>query len=237
MAGAGAIRCARAAPAAAYPTSSNPPVTDSPGRGHCPAACPNAPVGLDIRPRRHLAACVAVSGGDRPGIAFVAVAQFLFADKLAPQLTTGQRLTAGSLVTLAGMVLFGLAAVPPDPALSTFGRRMRGLLPVAPVLTNRWSLAWLAIGWVATPLPWVGLKAAGEAAVVWAWLIGIAALLISQWPSVSRSNVRVLPAERVYLLALAGLMVLALVMRAYRLTTLPLDLDGDFASHGFKHAH
>ena len=64
-------------------------------------------------------------------IAFVAVAQFLFADKLAPQLTHGQRLAAGSLATLVGMVLFGLAAVPPDPALSTFGRRMRGLLPVS----------------------------------------------------------------------------------------------------------
>ena len=43
-----------------------------------------------------------------------------------------------------------------------------------------------------------------------------------------------MPAERTYLLALAGLLALALVMRAYRLTTLPLDLDGDFASHGLQ---
>ena len=54
-------------------------------------------------------------------IAFVAVAQFLFADKLASQLTNGQRLAAGSLATFLGMVLFGLSAVRPDPALSTFG--------------------------------------------------------------------------------------------------------------------
>ena len=133
------------------------------------------------------------------------------------------------------MVLFGLSAVRPDPALSTFGRRMRGLLPVAPVLTNRWSLAWLAIGLGGYAFAMGRFEGGGESrAVVWAWLIGIAALLISQWPSVSRSTMRVLPAERVYLLALAGLMVLALVMRVYRLTTLPLDLDGDFASHGLQ---
>ena len=122
-------------------------------------------------------------------IAFVAVAQFLFADKLAPQLTHGQRLAAGSLVTLVGMVLFGLAAVPPDPALSTFGRRMRGLLPVAPVLTNRWSLAWLAIGLGGYAFAMGRFEGGGESrAVVWAWLIGIAALLISQWPPKSRAS-------------------------------------------------
>lgn len=168
-------------------------------------------------------------------IAFVAGAQFLFADKLLPQFTQGQRLAAGSLVTLVGMVLFGISAVPPDPALSTFGRRMRGLLPVAPVLTNRWSLAWLAIGLGGYAFAMGRFEGGGESrAVVWAWLIGMAALVISQWPLVSRSTMRVLPAERVYLWALAGLMVLALVMRVYRLTTLPLDLDGDFASHGLQ---
>ena len=168
-------------------------------------------------------------------IAFVAVAQFLFADKLAPQLTNGQRLAAGSLATFLGMVLFGLSAVRPDPALSTFGRRIRGLLPVAPVLTNRWSLAWLAIGLGGYAFAMGRFEGGGEnRAVVWAWLIGIAALLISQWSPGSRPSLRILPAERAYLLALAGLLALALLMRTYRLTTLPLDLDGDFASHGLQ---
>ncbi len=167
------------------------PSLTSPGSGHHPAERPNAPVGQDRQSTR--AASRGSRGCVRWGSAWrsrslPSLSSCLRTSSL-PQLTYGQRLTAGSLVTLAGMVLFGLSAVRPDPALSTFGRRMRGLLPVTPVLTNRWSLAWLAIGLGGYAFAMGRFEGGGESrAVVWAWLIGIAALLISQWPPVSRST-------------------------------------------------
>ncbi len=168
-------------------------------------------------------------------IASVVAAQFLFAGKLAPQLAVGQRLAAGSLATLVGMVLFGLLAVRPDPALSTFGPRVRALLPVVPALTHRWSLAWIAIGLGGYAFAMGQFEGGGESrVVVWAWLIGIVALLISQWPPGSRPSLRPVPAERTYLLALAGLWRWHCCYAPYRLTTLPFDLDGDFASHGLQ---
>jgi hypothetical protein len=171
-------------------------------------------------------------------ITCVVLAQFLFAGTLAPHWVQGQRLAAGTLATVLGMVLFGLAATPPDPALSVFGPRTKAHRAVAPSLARPWTLIWLAIALGGYAFALVRFSTAAEtSAIVWSWLIGIAALLIAQWPPSTQRTRKappVLPAERVYLLALAGLLVLALALRVYRLTTLPLDLDGDFASHGLQ---
>ena len=162
----------------------------------------------------------------------------MFAGALASHWTEGQRIAAGAAATVLGMVLFGLAAVPPDPALSVLGPRSSLRLPVAPALAQRWTIVWLTVALAAYGLAMAGFWTRGESrALVWAWLVAMAALLIAQWPVSGQPHRRVLsilPAERVYLLALAGLLLLALALRVYRLTTLPFDLDGDFASHGLQ---
>lgn len=243
---AGAGLAAWLAPARSDPPGLQPPAAGPSSRGEPPvgvrpAATPwtvpaEAPVSQHpwwLRPLGMAVALVAV-----------ALAQFLFAGKLATQWSQDQRMAIGTLATVAGMVLFALAAVPPDPALSVFGLRSKARLPVAPLLAQRWTLLWLAVALGGYGFSLIRFVQAGESrAVVLAWLLAIAALLISQWSPRRRTArpvrpvrpvQRSQPVERVYLITLAALMLLALILRTYRLTTLPLDLDGDFASHGLQ---
>jgi 4-amino-4-deoxy-L-arabinose transferase-like glycosyltransferase len=75
----------------------------------------------------------------------------------------------------------------------------------------------------------------GESGVlVIIWLVSILALLISQMEGKRISRPRILPQERIFLVALMGLLLITLITRVYRLITLPYNFDGDYASVGLE---
>ncbi|MCC7353958.1 MAG: glycosyltransferase family 39 protein, partial [Anaerolineae bacterium] len=154
------------------------------------------------------------------------------------QMPEGRLLLLGSAVTVASMVLFGLLGPRPDPASAPGELPAHERPALVPTLARPWFLGWFA--------PVLGLygyamgyyQGAGETrAVVLAWVASMALLLVA----VMRSQVgwgwrRWLPSreEIPWLLALSGILAIALVLRTVRLTTLPYDLDGDFASYGVQ---
>lgn len=147
------------------------------------------------------------------------------ANEFDPILGSKQAL-AGSLL-IAAALLFGAGA-----------RRL--ILPGAepklpPPQARRAALGWLLAA-MALSVAATGLFAArGESpAVVIAWLASMAALLGSQLWGRHPARLRIAPEQRPYLAGLGVLLLLGLLTRAYRLATLPYNLDGDFASVGLQ---
>src|SRR5947207_307006 len=60
------------------------------------------------------------------------------------------------------------------------------------------------------------------------------ALIVAQLKDVRIARPRVAPGEYPYLAAMAILLVIALLTRVYHLTTLPYNVDGDFADVGLQ---
>jgi 4-amino-4-deoxy-L-arabinose transferase-like glycosyltransferase len=98
-----------------------------------------------------------------------------------------------------------------------------------------WKGAWTIAALLAAGLAASLFALAGEnRTVILSWLAGMAALLIAQlwgtrlrWPRLSA-------AERPFLFGLAAVVLATLASRAYRLTLLPYNLDGDFADVGLQ---
>ena len=100
---------------------------------------------------------------------------------------------------------------------------------------NHWSLGWSAVSIVLALVAITLFTTAGESpAVILVWLASILTLVIAQirelripWPR--RGN-----QEWIYLAALGVLLVVTLITRVYHLTTLPYNVDSDFANVGLQ---
>ncbi len=170
------------------------------------------------------------------GIVLAAAAQLAFLGKIGPTWPEGERLARAGGLLLAGMLLFALATPQPEPRFGRLAALTAAAQQALPDLRQLWFGGWLVLSLTAAFFAISRFASHGETpAVVAAWVISMAALLLASWRP-RRLTLRLhLPAVEVsLLLALAALLLAALVLRVYRLTTLPYDLDGDFASHGLQ---
>lgn len=178
------------------------------------------------------------SEGRLPTIAAVALAlalacggQYLLSRAIEISLSEGSRQALGGSMTIAGALLFGAA---------TYRRRdgdARLEFPQAALprlqSTSHASLRWLTCAIVLGAGAVTAFSLSGESpAVLVAWLASIAALFVSQAPNAPRQPARIAREPWPYLAGLGVLLVVALLTRAYKLSTLPYDVDGDFASVG-----
>ncbi|MCS6844411.1 MAG: glycosyltransferase family 39 protein [Caldilineales bacterium] len=171
------------------------------------------------------------------GIALAVLAQLAFLGVVGPAWDEGSRLGRGAGLLLVGMALFALAAPAPGAA---FGRLAPLAAPAGqawPRLLEPWGIAWLTASLAAAAFALGRFLRSGEtSAVLAAWVVSLVAVALAGWrparPALGRlrPSLADLPAP----LVLTALLLVALVMRVYRLTTLPYDLDGDFASHGLQ---
>jgi 4-amino-4-deoxy-L-arabinose transferase-like glycosyltransferase len=143
---------------------------------------------------------------------------------------------AGSML-FVGALLFG-ALMPSSPGLKLIPRleftRGRVSKPVSK-WRKPWTLCWLGASVVLAAAALGMFATTGETpTVIIIWLLSILALYVSQVTSVQISLPRVPPNERIYLVGLIVLLIVALITRAYQLTTLPYNLDGDFADVGLQ---
>jgi hypothetical protein len=77
------------------------------------------------------------------------------------------------------------------------------------------------------------LRGGEDSTVVIMWLTSIAALFMAQLPG-ARALLHIVREEAWYLVGLAAVLLIALASRSYQLTTLPYNLDGDFAAVGLQ---
>ena len=100
---------------------------------------------------------------------------------------------------------------------------------------NRWHLGWSAASVVLALVAIILFVTVGESpALILIWLVSILTLVIAQirelripWPR--RGN-----EEWIYLVGLVVLLVVTLITRVYHLTTLPYNVDSDFANVGLQ---
>jgi len=167
---------------------------------------------------------------------------------------------AGGLY-LAAMVLFGLAALPPDSAMAANkenGSRSPERRPRDPDARRTpqggnarpWSRTsalcrrWLTRARRLLLLSAIGLAAAASAifwqsgesrGVRWLWLASVVLLLLSQLPaSVPRLTLSRGWLQWRQVLLILSVVVAAFLLRFYQLESLPQDLHGDMASHGLE---
>lgn len=171
------------------------------------------------------------------GLAFASAGQAVLL-KIKPNTPAGasisMQLLAG-LMLVAGCLLFGL---------STFRHRfdhVRLELPAQSTDTSRIirprlvSDLWLLIaGSLALAAIYLFSTFGETPLTVYLWLVSILALFASQFRLRGLSFLRIDASERFYLVGLVLLLVITLVTRVYHLTTLPYNLDGDFASVGLE---
>jgi hypothetical protein len=147
----------------------------------------------------------------------------------------GERQILAGILLIAGGLLFGWLAMRDQVPLPRFEFPRGGIgRPVA-----FWRSLWMrGLPWPAMILAIVGIvlfaKDGESPTVVIIWLVGILALVVAQLAHVQFSRPHIAPGERLYLVGLGVLIVVALITRAYKLTTLPYNLDGDFASVGLQ---
>lgn len=107
--------------------------------------------------------------------------------------------------------------------------------PSASAWRSPWILGWLAASIVlATLAVSLFVKFGESATVVFSWIAGILSLLIASMEGVRIRLLRISSQDWMYEAALAGLIAVALISRIYKLTTLPYNVDGDFASIGLQ---
>lgn len=210
-----------------------------------------------IRGRTLEASPIAVLGVSL-AIALVILAQLVFRGRLAANLAADQILFLGSALLVAGIVLFGASAPSPAPTFGRLGLLAPGTVTASSRLTRPWFLVWLGLSLAAYGFALGRLEGGGEnLAVVLAWLFSMLALLVgtsrglwrlgiprrrtgqdSGGPAQAESSrfgsSGIVGRLRSPWLPLAVILIAALAMSLFRLTTLPYDLDGDFASHGLQ---
>lgn len=100
---------------------------------------------------------------------------------------------------------------------------------------RRWMMVWLTASIGLALLAIAMFMRDGENQFVRViWLASLAALLLAPIRDLRFKLPRVAPQERVYLALLGAVLVAALITRAYNLTLLPYNLDGDFADVGLQ---
>ncbi len=141
---------------------------------------------------------------------------------------------AGSML-IAGALLFGALRRDASDAPPRLEFPPARVSQPAFVWHGRWTVAWLAVAIVLAVVATRHFAVHGESpAVVGSWLISILALLVSQLRAVRFKWQRVAPPQHLYVMALAAVLVIALCTRVYKLTTLPYDVDVDFALVGLQ---
>lgn len=137
------------------------------------------------------------------------------------------------IMLVVGAILFGALTRESSAALSrlNFPRSSARVSPF--VWRNRWTVAWLALAVILAVLG-VGafLKDGENQFVRLIWLVSVVALLIAPMKDIRLGLPHVTGQQRAYLVVLAVLLVVAFIMRIYKLTLLPYHVDGDFAEFG-----
>lgn len=167
------------------------------------------------------------------GIASAFVGQLVLLNTARNSTSEGlmQALAGGML--LAGGILFGAlvresVVTLPRLAFPHWDARMS-----PPVWRDRWTAAWLSLSVLFAVAAISRFALNGEDFLVkLIWLASLAALLIAPVKSIRLGLPRITRQEGVYLAVLAALLVVALIMRVYKLTLLPYNVDGDFAEFG-----
>ena len=140
---------------------------------------------------------------------------------------------AGSLLIL-GACLFGAYAKHGSNSPSRFDFSMERVRSSAFVWRKTWVLAvfFLSISFAALSI-FLFVEYGESKIVVLCWIASILSLFIASLGDFRIARLR-LPQDWMYLAALAGLLAIAAWMRIYKLTTLPYNFDGDFASVGLE---
>jgi 4-amino-4-deoxy-L-arabinose transferase-like glycosyltransferase len=100
---------------------------------------------------------------------------------------------------------------------------------------NRWNLAWFSASIVLAIVAIILFSIMGESPLLrFIWLVSILALALAQIRDTRITWPRIVPEERMYLAALGVLLVITFIMRIYHLTTLPYNVDSDFANVGLQ---
>lgn len=129
----------------------------------------------------------------------------------SPEEGLRQALAGGLLI--AGALLFGAFA----PRVSNFLPRLefpaQGPRSIPSVWRNRWSLGWLCDAIVLAVIALIVFATLGESStLVLLWLTSIGALIISQMQGRRILLPHIQPEERIYLVGLAGLLLIALIL-------------------------
>lgn len=141
---------------------------------------------------------------------------------------------AGGML-IAGALLFGAFAPRISSLLPRLEFPVENPLPTISLWRNRWTLGWSLAAAVLSALGILLFSAMKEnLIVVILWFVSILALGIAQIKNLPITRPRVGPEERIYLAGLVGLLLIALITRIYHLSTLPYNVDGDFASVGLQ---
>ena len=140
----------------------------------------------------------------------------------------------GALLT-AGALLFGFATRRASMAPARLEFPREDVSRPAFHYWDRWAAGWLLAA-IALSAGAIGLfMRSGETPIVVVmWLASIAALFAAQVRRFRFQRPRVTREGLLHFGILAALLVVATIMRAYALTTLPHNFDGDFASVGLQ---
>lgn len=146
-----------------------------------------------------------------------------------PRLGLMQALAGGLLAI--GAILFGVGA----RRLLLYESRLEFGHSEMPAPLLDWRQTWVGVAIALAVLAIILFAAAGESPwIIGLWLGSNIVLLASQVRPRTRAPSSGLRGEWPYLIALAGILALALIIRIYHLSTLPYNLDGDFASFGIQ---
>jgi 4-amino-4-deoxy-L-arabinose transferase-like glycosyltransferase len=153
--------------------------------------------------------------------------------RAAPDEGLKQALAGGMLI--AGALVFGTYMQPASHVLARLDFPVGHVKRVSFVWRNRWTIGWLSAAVGLAILAIILFATLGEnVMLVIMWLVSILALVISQMQDLRLARPQIKPEERMYLAALGLLLLIALVTRVYKLTALPYNFDGDFASVGLQ---
>ncbi|MEP7291748.1 MAG: glycosyltransferase family 39 protein, partial [Chloroflexota bacterium] len=142
---------------------------------------------------------------------------------------------AGAML-IVGALLFGTLAL---RSIKNFPRleMPRGGSVSMPAIEWRswWAFIWFIVAVVlAVAAMWMFDTTGEDLTVGIIWLASIIALFVGQLWDVRVMFPRIAPENRPYLAVLAVLLIVFLVTRTYQLSTLPYNMDGDFADVGLQ---
>lgn len=144
-----------------------------------------------------------------------------------------QALAVGMLI--AGGLLFGAFIPSVSHLLPRLEFPIVNVSRASFVWSNRWNLGWSSASVLLSVVAITLFATVGEnPTVILIWLVSILALGIAQIRDIRITWPRIVPEERMYLAALGVLLVITLITRVYRLTTLPYNVDSDFATVGLQ---
>jgi hypothetical protein len=168
------------------------------------------------------------------GLVFASAGQAVLLMIIPDSKTVGSMQAIAALMLVAGILLFGVSTLHYQfalprldlPAQSTTSRF---------ISTGTWSRYVLLIAFDLALSALFFFASQGENPLtIILWLLSILALFASQYRFGHLALPRIKPEERLYWIDLALLLVVTFATRVYHITTLPYNLDGDFADVGLQ---